>query len=52
MSITIKTKKVNGFHVLVVSGRIINIDSEKFQKKMEGYCKKKMNKYIWKTIKP
>jgi anti-anti-sigma factor len=42
----IKTKKINGYAVLVVSGRIINIDSEKFQKKMEGYCRKKMDKFI------
>ena len=46
MSIMIKIKKVKGYPVLVVSGRIINIDSEKFQKKMESYCKKKINKFI------
>lgn len=46
MSITIKTKKINGHPILIVSGRIINIDSEKFQKKMESFCKKKMSKFI------
>ena len=46
MSIAIKIKKVNGYPILVVSGRVINIDSEKFQKKMESFCKKNLTQFI------
>lgn len=41
MSIQIKTRKQKGVPILIVSGRVINIDSEKFQKKMESFCKEK-----------
>ena len=40
MGITIKSKKINNLPVLTVSGRLINVDSEKFQKKLELFCKK------------
>ena len=46
MAITIKTKKHNGIPILVVSGRLISVDSEKFQKKLEGFCKKNPEKSI------
>lgn len=46
MGITIKAKKINGLPVLVVSGRLINVDSEKFQKKLESFCKKNQKKAI------
>ncbi len=40
MGITIKSKKINNLPVLVINGRLINVDSEKFQKKLEQFCKK------------
>ena len=41
MAIEIKEKKQGGLPVLVVKGRLINVDSEKFQKKLEVFCKKR-----------
>ncbi len=46
MGITIKSKKINNLPVLAVSGRLINVDSEKFQKKLESFCKKNDKKAI------
>ncbi len=46
MAITIKTKKHNGIPILAVSGRLISVDSEKFQKKLESFCKKNPEKSI------
>ncbi len=40
MGITIKAKKLKGIPILSVSGRLINVDSEKFQKKLEAFCNK------------
>ncbi len=40
MAVTIKTRKEDEVNILEVSGRLINIDSEKFQKKLEGFCVK------------
>lgn len=40
MAITIKIKKHNELPILTVSGRLISVDSEKFQKKLESFCKK------------
>ena len=46
MAINIKINKENDLPVLSVSGRLINIDSEKFQKKLEGFCKKRHDKTV------
>lgn len=46
MGITIKAKKHKGTPVLLVSGRLINVDSEKFQKKLESFCKRNPQKAI------
>ena len=43
MAITIKTRKEKDIPILSVSGRLISVDSEKFQKKLEGFCKKYPN---------
>jgi len=40
MAISIKAKKIKGFPVLSITGRLVSIDSEKFQKKLENFCKK------------
>ena len=46
MAITIKVKKHKGLSILAVSGRLISVDSEKFQKKLEIFCKKNPHKVI------
>lgn len=46
MAIVLKALKVKGLPVLGVSGRLINVDSEKFQKKLEAFCKKNTKKVI------
>lgn len=46
MAINIRINKHNDLEVLEVSGRLINIDSEKFQKKLGGFCKKGYDKTI------
>jgi len=40
MAVNIKTLKHKGINILQVTGRLINIDSEKFQNKLELYCEK------------
>jgi len=40
MALTIKTRKDKNIPILSVSGRLISVDSEKFQKKLEAFCKK------------
>ena len=46
MAITIKAKKHKGLPILAVSGRLISVDSEKFQKKLETFCKKNPDKAV------
>ena len=46
MAVEFKIKKHNGLPILTVKGRLINVDSEKFQKKLEGFCKKKYPRTI------
>ena len=46
MAITIKINKHKGLSILAVSGRLISVDSEKFQKKLEHFCKKNPTKAI------
>lgn len=40
MSVIIKNKKIKDIPVLHVNGRLINVDSEKFLKKLDSFCKK------------
>ena len=40
MALSLKTTKIEGIPVLQVIGRLINVDSEKFQKKLDAYMKK------------
>lgn len=40
MAIAIKTIKIEKVPVLHVAGRLVNVDSEKFQKKLSAYIKK------------
>lgn len=40
MAIAIKTIKIDKTPVLQVAGRLVNVDSEKFQKKLTAYVKK------------
>lgn len=40
MAIVIKTVKIAKTPVLQVAGRLVNVDSEKFQKKLSSYIKK------------
>jgi anti-anti-sigma factor len=46
MSFNIRINKHKGMQILEVSGRLINIDSEKFQKKLDSFCKKGYKKTI------
>jgi anti-anti-sigma factor len=46
MAVEIKIKKYKGLPVLAVRGRLINIDSEKFQKKLEAFCRRKYTKTV------
>ncbi len=46
MSVSIKTKKSKGLDILYISGRLVNIDSEKFQKKLESFCQKRSGDVI------
>lgn len=46
MAIIIKTIKIEKTPVLQVAGRLVNVDSEKFQKKLSSYIKKQSNPAI------
>ncbi len=46
MAVNIRITKHKDMQILTVSGRLINIDSEKFQKKLDSFCKKGFDKTI------
>ncbi|MBN1984490.1 MAG: STAS domain-containing protein [Chitinivibrionales bacterium] len=46
MALTVKIKKYKDIPVLAASGRLINVDSERFLRKLENFCKKNYKKII------
>jgi len=46
MALEIKSRKINNDPVLVLIGRVIDVDVEKFSKKLESLCNKKTPRII------